>query len=90
MAIVEFPSSPSAFRKRKEIADYLREVADHIEKYETETDPESVLLVLIGKKQFDVLHTKESQATLREAANKAVYHFGCGYKRRGGNVYQRD
>lgn len=90
MAIVEFPSAPEAFRKRKAIADYLRIVAGHIENFETETDPESILLVLIGKKQFDILHTKESQPTLREAANKAVYHFGCGYKRRGGNTYQRD
>lgn len=90
MAIVDFPSAPDAFRKRKEIANYLRVIADHIENFETETDPESILLVLIGKKQFDILHTKESKQALREAANKAAYHFGLRFKRRGGNVYERD
>lgn len=89
MAIVEFPSAPKAFRNRKEIAGYLREIADHIEKFETETDPESILLVLIGKKQFDILHTKETKENLREAANKAVYHFGLRFSRRGGNTYDR-
>lgn len=89
MAIVEFPSAPEAFRNRKAIADYLREIADHIEKFETETDPESILLVLIGKKQLDILHTKETKENLREAANKAAYHFGLRFKRRGGNTYER-
>jgi hypothetical protein len=89
MAIVDFPSHPQAFRNRKQISDYLRTIADHIEKFETDTDPESILLVLVGKKQFDILHTKESKQTLREAANKAAYHFGLRFNRRGGNVYER-
>lgn len=90
MKVIDFPSSPRAFRNRKDIADYMRIIADHIEKNETETEPESILIVLIGKKQFDILHTKENKETLRQAANKAAYHFGLRFKRRGGNVYERD
>lgn len=89
MTVTNFPSAPEAFRKRKQIANYLREIAGHIERFEVEVEPEQILLVLVGKNQLEILHCCGDSRNLLLAAQKAQYHFSCGFKRRGGNVYQK-
>lgn len=62
-------------RERRRMAEWLRKVADHIDRGEAETDPFCAVLTLIGRKQSEVLTLGMAEKNeIAEAATTLFRH----------------
>ena len=90
MIITPFPISNKS--RRDELAAYLREIADHIERDEALCEPHAVLICLTGPTQHEVVHfgyhTDNEGFFGAVSAMRAVV--GANFRTVGGNVRTRD
>ncbi len=88
--IIDFPSSPEAFRKKSELADYLRQMADYIESNSLEYQPIAISMIFTGEQYHEIVnYGYADQYLLKDALGAAYRYSRCSYKRRGGAVYDR-
>ncbi|MBW3243233.1 hypothetical protein KUV57_11050 [Epibacterium sp. DP7N7-1] len=75
----------------KELATYLRQLADHIESGEVETEPRAAMIVLTGRERHEVLHCGHSAEPgfLPGAVRAAEAVYLTPYMRAGGNMCPR-
>ena len=90
MSIAVFPASHKS--RRNELAAYLREMADHIERDEAICEPHAVLICLTGPTQHEVVHfgyhTDHEGFRGAISAMRAVVE--ARFRTLGGNVRSRD
>ena len=89
--IVQFPTRSEHLRKKSELADYLRQMADYIDSDAIEYPPIAIAMVLTSENQHEILSTGYDQVPglFCDAIRSASSHSRCTYKRRGGNKYNR-
>lgn len=89
--IIELPGGglPKA---RRQLARYLRDIADAIESDQAETEPHAFLMVLTGREQHEVLvgGYGMDRAGFYGAHQAVQTIIANSYRRRGGNICRRD
>lgn len=78
--------------KRNELADYLRKMADYLQRDDIESEPSAITVVLSGKAGDEVLwngYANNPDVSLRDVARAFDSQFSTPYKRRGGNFHDR-
>lgn len=90
MSVTPFPISNKS--RRDDLAAYLREMADHIERDDAVCEPHAVLICLTGPTQHEVVHfgyhTDHEGFHGAVSAMRAVV--GANFRTVGGNVRTRD
>ncbi len=89
--VVQFPARSEHLRKKSELADYLRTMADYIDSDALEYPPVGIVMILTSEKQHEVLNIgyEKVPGLFSDAVKAASKHSRCTYKRRGGNKYDR-
>ncbi|WP_330926322.1 hypothetical protein [Candidatus Sororendozoicomonas aggregata] len=88
--IIDFPSHPEGFRKKSELADYLRKMADYIEDSYLEYPPVSIAMIFTSEKYHEMMqYGYDSKYAFKDALNAASSYASCSYKRRGGALFER-
>lgn len=97
--VLQFPSKQRAHNQqvmknqaeRKQLADWFRALAMHIESNEIEHEPLAAMVVLSSADGDEVLHVGygKPHVSLGQAGSSASRHAGLAYPRRGGNFYDR-
>lgn len=78
-------------KSRKRIGAWLRSLADYLESGETETDPFSALVTLVGREQMEVLvFGLSAQVEISEAATTTYRHAVDPQGERNHGVYPRN
>jgi len=77
--------------QRKQLADWFRAIAQHIEGNEVEHEPLAAMIVLSSAEGDEVLHVgyQNDQVSLREAGSHCYNFTSLHFTRRGGNFYDR-
>lgn len=77
--------------ERKQLADWFRALAMHIEGNEIEHEPLAAMIVLSSISGDEVLHVgyKAQGVSLVQAGMAASRLSTCSYTRRGGNFFER-
>lgn len=97
--VLQFPSKQRAHNQqvmknqaeRKQLADWFRALAMHIESNQIDHEPLAAMIVLSSADGDEVLNVGygKPQVSLRQAGSAASRHAGQTYPRRGGNFYDR-
>ncbi|NHR07430.1 hypothetical protein HA052_19755 [Chromobacterium haemolyticum] len=78
-------------RERRRIVEWLRKVADHIDRGEAETDPFCAVLTLIGRKQSEVLALGMAEENeIAEAATTLFRHAISPSGEQNHSIYPRN
>jgi len=82
---------PAIPKARRELANYLRELAEHLDKDEIEIDPYAFVLCLTGPASHEVVHTGyDTLSALRGAAKTVNAVLSPSYETIGGNRRSRE
>ena len=90
--VVQFPARAEHLRKKSELADYLRTMADYIDSDGIELPALAIAMVITSQKQHEVLGFGYDKipGLFADAIKAASKHSRCTYKRRGGNKYEHN
>jgi hypothetical protein len=75
MAVEHFPVKPKNIRGKSQLAWWLRELADLVEKDQLEVEPHAALLMFVGEENSELLHvgglsSKEKRDAIIHALRK--------------------
>ena len=90
MSVTVFPG-PTVPKSRRELARYLRELADHLDRDEVEIEPYAMVLCFTGAAKHEVVHWGyDTWEALRGAAWAVQAVLTPSYQTAGGNMRSRD
>ncbi len=97
--LLQFPASARAHNnrvlknqaERKQLAEWFRALAMHIESNEIEHEPLAAMVVLSSPDGDEVINMgyQRPEVNLQQAGNAAMRWGGQSFRRRGGNFFDR-